>query len=375
MKSKDISIAQSSLLKEITEYGKVFERVVLIYFHKKYSDRTLNDNVEIITLPYIEPKSSLMFAISILASYFISIPILLRVILKYKINLVRADDVVTSGLPCVLVSKILQVRSVVCLLGDVEDVIRYKIGVKSRFLKLVIPLVRKIERFVISNSDGSIVVAKNLQDTAKNFGSKRSFLTYPNMDLSIFGPRTEFYTAKTNLTVLYVGRLEPEKGPLNVLKVAEILKDVNFVIVGYGSLELEIRKIINEKKIANVELLGLVDHSELPKLYREADIFLLPSYSEGLPVVMIEAMTSELPVIVSNVGAVNEVLQGNNGGFVVSIGNTEEIVSKIKILRDPNLRRDLGRKGRINVLSRFGNYIGAQVSIYTKLVNVDSQVP
>lgn len=369
MKSKDISKAQSSLINEIIQYGQVLDRVVLVHLHKHYSRTKLNDKVELITIPHIEPTTPLRFALSIFVSYLYSIPILLRLIYKYKINLIRADDVVTSGFPCVLVSKILGLKSVVSLLGDVEDVIKYKIGIESKYLRLVIPIVRQIEKFVISNSDGCLAVTKHLEDVARNFRAKRVYSIFPNMDLSIFGPRTNGQKRNGGISVLFVGRLEPEKGPLNVIKVAEILRNVEFVIVGYGSLESQIKQLIKNNEMTNVKLLGLVEHDKLPKLYQNADIFLLPSYSEGLPVVMIEAMTSELPVIVSKVGAVAEILANNNGGFAVSPGNIEEIVSKIQILEDFNYRAELGRKARMNVLDRFGKYIETQVKIYENIIS------
>ncbi|MGI0015721.1 MAG: glycosyltransferase, partial [Nitrososphaera sp.] len=286
------------------DLGDHLEYVVLVHFHKSYTKRILKDNVKVITIPYIETGGPIRFAASILTSYLLSVPILTLVALKYRINLFRSDDIIISGFPAVLASRIVRSKCIVSLLGDAEEVIAHKIGSSSNKLaRCLLYATRSISRFTISHSDASIVVNRKLESIAKSYGATKVMLTYPNVDLSLF-VNTESEERKHNdFDVLYVGRLEPEKGPINVLKVAEILRDINFVVAGYGSLQPEMERIIQQKGLTNVRLLGLVDHKVLAKLYRSVDLLLLPSYSEGLPVVMLEAMACELPVVVSNVGA------------------------------------------------------------------------
>jgi len=124
-------------------------------------------------------------------------------------------------------------------------------------------------------------------------------------------------------------------------------------------------KIIEDNELTNVSLLGGIPYEEMYKVYNTSDIFVLPSFSEGLPITMLEAMASELPVIISDVGDVSKILKGENGGFAVPSGNVEAIVSKIKLLmNDENLRSKLGRRGRINSISNFGNFVNDQIKIY-----------
>lgn len=371
MRTKDLSQVPGVPLKEAIDLGDYLDYVVLIHFHKSYTNRSLRDNVKVITIPYLEPRGPVRFAASILTSYLVSIPILTWLALKYRINLFRSDDVVISGFPTVVASRIVRNKCIVSLLGDVEEVIAHKIGdSRKKLAKSLLYATRCISRFTLSNSDASIVVNSKLEEIAKSYGAKRVIRTHPNVDLSLF-VNSESEARNDNVfTVLYVGRLEPEKGPMNLLKVAEFLRDINFVVAGYGSLQPEMERIIKRNGLTNVRLLGLVDHKVLPKLYRSADLLVLPSYSEGMPVVMLEAMASELPVVVSNVGAVGEILEGNNGGFPTEPGNISEIVSKIDLLRkDADLRIQLGKKAKINVASRFQNFISNHVDIYKDIVS------
>jgi len=371
MRTKDLSQVSGVLPKEAKDMGEILDEVVLVHFHKRYHKRILKENVHLITLPYIDPKTPLRFGISIFVSYLISIPILLKIALEYKINLFRADDIIISGLPCIIISKLLGIHCIVSIHGDLEEVISYKIGPKKKIISVVLLIINKIGKMVVSSADGCIVVNKKLETVArKKYGSRRVLLTYPNIDLSIFGQTESDEIQTRNFTILFVGRLEPEKGPINVLKVAESLRNVDFLVVGDGSLKNEMDRIIKEKKLFNVKLLGVIPHSILPKLYRSADVLLLPSYSEGLPIVMLEAMASELPVIVSNVGAVGEILKQNEGGFAVSPGNIEEILSKVSLLqKDKHLRSSIGRRGKTNVTSHFSDFVNTQVHLYKSVIS------
>jgi glycosyltransferase involved in cell wall biosynthesis len=371
MRTKELLQVPGVPLKEAMDLGEYLERVILIHFHKRYTNRSLSDNVRVITIPYLEPRGPVRFAASILTSYLLSIPILTWLALKYKINLFRSDDVVISGFPIVIASRIVRNRCIISLLGDVEEVVTHKIGnSRKRLAACLLYAVRSISRFTISNSDASIVVNRALEKMAKSYNAKKVVLTHPNVDLSLFIKNKNEERNDRHFTVLFVGRLEPEKGPMNLLKVAEILRDINFVVAGYGSLQPEMERTIAKNGLTNVKLLGLVDHKVLPKLYRSVDLLLLPSYSEGMPVVMLEAMASELPVVVSKVGAVGEILEGNNGGFSTEPGNISEIVSKINLLRnDVDLRMQLGKRAKINVASRFQNFVLNHVAIYRDIMS------
>jgi glycosyltransferase involved in cell wall biosynthesis len=107
---------------------------------------------------------------------------------------------------------------------------------------------------------------------------------------------------------------------------------------------------------AEVERLGLRDHvrfhgprphEEIPRWLRAADVFLLPSFSEGLPISVLEAMASEVAVIASSVGGIPEIVRTGENGMLVRAGDAESLAAALQAaLRDPPLRERLGSAAR-----------------------------
>jgi len=356
---------ESFELSQSKEFGKEIEHVVLVHYARSFSHKKLMDNVHVFTIPSFEHKSWIWFGVSIITDYFLTFPILFWLIKKYRINLIRIDDILITGFPAILASRILQRPSIVYIRGNSLKSIKYQMkDTKKIFTSSTVRFCKWLTKFVLRKANASIAVNSELFDFAKAFGSKKNYLSHVHFEPHRFNVR-ENKNNSDNFTVLNVGRLEKEKGSLVMLEVASILRNVNFKIVGGGSQKKEMMKIIEDKELTNVSLLGGIPYEEMYKVYNTSDVFVLPSFSEGLPITMLEAMASELPVIVSDVGDVSKILKGENGGFVVPSGNVEAIVSKIKLLmNDEKLRSNLGRRGRINSISNFGNFVKDQIKIY-----------
>ncbi|NLI56859.1 glycosyltransferase family 4 protein, partial [bacterium] len=81
--------------------------------------------------------------------------------------------------------------------------------------------------------------------------------------------------------------------------------------------------------------IGEINNSLVPEYLIESDIFVLPSLSEGFPVVVLEAMASGLPVVATNVGGLPEIIQENKNGFLVEPQNPRDLAKKILFLLNP----------------------------------------
>ncbi len=374
MRTENPLLMESFELSQAKEFGEEIEKVILVHYARNFSHRELMNNVHVYTIPSFEHKSWFWFAFSIITDYFLTLPILIWLIKKYGINLIRIDDLLITGFPSVLASRICRKPSIVYLRGNSLKSIKYQMkDSKKIFTTSTVRFCKWLSKFVITKVDASIAVNTELFDFAKASGSKKNYLSYVHFEPHRFIVR-ENRNNLDNFTVLNVGRLEKEKGSFVMLEVASILRNVNFKIVGDGSQKKELMKIIEDKELTNVSLLGGIPYEEMYKVYNTSDIFVLPSFSEGLPITMLEAMASELPVIVSDVGDVSKILKGENGGFAVPTGNVEAIVSKIKLLiNDEKLRSNLGRRGRINSISNFGNFIKDQITIYQDIAKTGSK--
>ena len=104
----DFSQIQSFEMSQVKSFGDEIEMVVLLLHAKWFSKRRLKDNVIVYSIPTLKHKSWLWFSASILLSYLFSFPYLLWIIKKYKINLIRSDDAIITGLPSVLAKKFLK---------------------------------------------------------------------------------------------------------------------------------------------------------------------------------------------------------------------------------------------------------------------------
>jgi glycosyltransferase involved in cell wall biosynthesis len=153
------------------------------------------------------------------------------------------------------------------------------------------------------------------------------------------------------LRILYVGRLVPEKGIQFLLQAVDsVNKDipVELGIVGSGPFENYLREIAKNLGIEKqINWYGWIPWGEqLFKIMREYDIFVLPSYAEGLPLVLIEAMSQGLIVIASKVGGIPEIVEDGISGLLVEPGDSKAIAeSIIKIARDSELRKRLVSEG------------------------------
>ena len=151
--------------------------------------------------------------------------------------------------------------------------------------------------------------------------------------------------SERNNLVDYIGRLSKEKGVLNFVRaIPEILKernDMEFLIGGDGQLRDEIEKYVSENNLNNkVKLVGWIPHGNLPDYLNKSKLVVLPSYTEGLPNVMLEAMACGTPVLATPVGAIPDVITDGEMGFIMENNSPECIAENvIRVLEHPDLER------------------------------------
>jgi len=164
-----------------------------------------------------------------------------------------------------------------------------------------------------------------------------------------------------SLRVLGVGRVGGEeryKGFNHVVqtvaKSAERGKPVTFRHVGGGDAHREHVELAEELGVADrVEFRGKVSDSELQESFEWADVFAMPSKGEGFGLVYLEAMQYALPVVACPVRGAKHVVDDGVNGLFVDYGSPDELVKTFERLRDRELRKKLGQRGRRDVETRF----------------------
>ncbi len=158
------------------------------------------------------------------------------------------------------------------------------------------------------------------------------------------------------VNVLFAGRVGQRKGAFDLLQAVaqlspETRRRVRLRLAGDGAIETaqQLSKTLGLSQ--QVEILGWVSTSDLARLLAEADIFALPSYNEGLPMAILEAMSWGLPVVTTPVGGIPEVVRSHHNGWLVKPGDTTALATALgQLVQHPEQRLSLGQAARETVL-------------------------
>lgn len=154
--------------------------------------------------------------------------------------------------------------------------------------------------------------------------------------------------------LLFVGRLTPQKRPLDLVRafarLAPAEPDARLVLCGEGELRAPLERAIAALGLAGqVELRGAVEG--VADYYRAADAFALPSAAEGAPNSLLEAMASGLACVATPVGAVPELIEPERSGLLVPVGDEDALAQALRALADPGRRARLGAAARARALA------------------------
>lgn len=208
--------------------------------------------------------------------------------------------------------------------------------VKEHFLKndVFSPLVFLLNKFNFTLADTLLVYSHSMihQANLEKYQNKILTIHEHSIDFNRFNIKTEI--SKRPNTVGYLGRLSAEKGVLNFIKsIPLVLKNksnTNFVICGEGLLKNGLLRIIETEKLhENVKLFEWIKHEDVPKYLNQLKLLVVPSFSEGLPNVVLEAMACGVPVLATPVGAIPDIIRDDETGFLLESNSPLHIAEKI----------------------------------------------
>jgi len=211
-----------------------------------------------------------------------------------------------------------------------------------------------IQRSFVRTSDVSFFAGKQLYDKFIEI-SRIGVETKPfiSIDASDVYDRRDTCSDEV-VRILYVGTFTQRKGILDLLQISEKSEhegvQLEFVLVGAGMLDAYIREWIGRRNLCNrVVLAGYIgDKNRLLEYYRNSDIFILPSYMEGFPRVLYEAMSQGLPIVSTDVGSVPVLLKNRLNAFLCAPGDIECMISGINnIISDLEARQKMIEHNKI----------------------------
>ncbi len=256
--------------------------------------------------------------------------------------------------------------------GKLESMFDHSNMAKRRFLQ-----------FVLLLPSAFIVLSKKMKDVLwHELANKKEIFVLENPSRINGEDEHEFVkeSANNKFNLLYIGHIKRNKGLLELLVSFEKLqrknpdRNIYLYIVGAGDTpenEDEIRSAYKKSGIANVEFTGILHGNAIRDIYRMADTFVLPSYSEDQPLTLIEAMSCGLPVISTAVGSVPSLVEEGVNGFLVTPQDPDSLFDALsKILSSKEIRSTMGTNNRLLAKNRFGldNYIKKLTAVYILLL-------
>jgi glycosyltransferase involved in cell wall biosynthesis len=179
------------------------------------------------------------------------------------------------------------------------------------------------------------------------------------IDTSVFEAVDRAGRPAEPLEVLCVGRLVPDKGQALLVEALAAVRatgrDVRLTFVGDGPDRAQLEGAAARHGVGDVvRFAGAVGQDRIRERYAAADVFCLPSFAEGIPVVLMEAMATGLPVITTHIMGVPELVVDGETGLLVMPGRADALAAAIERLADDrDLRRRLGEAGRRHVQAAF----------------------
>lgn len=159
--------------------------------------------------------------------------------------------------------------------------------------------------------------------------------------------------------LLFVGRLAAVKGvPVLLEALTELRKthpDLRLTLIGDGPDRTKLEHQAKALGLTDlVSFVGYKSQSEVAEALAATDIFVLPSFAEGVPVVLMEALAAQVPVVTTQIAGVPELVEHGTSGQLVPPGDRDALTQALNaLLSDPDLRRQMGAAGRAKVMADY----------------------
>ena len=270
----------------------------------------------------------------------------LRFARQFKPDIVQVFFGIPAGGGAYLLRKFYKVPYLVFLGG--RDVPRRQPDPPSyRWLYL---LLKPIIRAIWESASGVVACSEGLRELAQETAPDIKMHVIPDgLDLNRF-EATQRDPSPEKVRILTIGRLIPRKGFQFLIRaLPQIVENAayNFEIeiVGDGPYQKELLTLATDLDVTRyLRFAGSVPYSELPQKYREADIFILPSLAEGMPLVVLEAMGTGLPIVASRVQGIEELVAADINGALFDPGDADGLArSLVKLINAGKARLEMGR--------------------------------
>lgn len=226
----------------------------------------------------------------------------------------------------------------------------------SRY-RMVYPLLTPLLRVIWRGASFRTVCSRELARLGERADKGVAWLVVPNgVETARFTPAARLPNPRVK--ILFIGRLIPRKGFQRVVQALPRVRELaqqpfEVEVVGSGAARTDLDREAELRGVSDlIRYMGTVSYEQLEKAYQYADIFVLTSLSEGMPSVILEAMSCGLPVVASDVGGNNELVAEGENGYLVRGDDFEKLASDLaRLINDVSRRQVMGRRSRQRALT------------------------
>lgn len=339
--------ATKNIMQEMTFFNDVEIDIITSSLDEKYYFEKIGKNIRLHRLPIGKNNKNFTYqSKKDLIIYFIKAYFFSRKLHKEKkFDLSHSFFAVPCGLISLLLKLEFNLPYIISMRGS--DVPGYSQRFKGLYLiiKPIIVYIWKKASIVVANSNG-------LKELAlKSNPNQKIEIIYNGINIKIFKPvkRDE----NNNIEMICASRLSKRKGFIYVIEAINILKDkyanIHLTIAGgEGDAEKDLKNKVSELSLEKfVTFTGHYVFEEASLMYQKADIFVFPSFNEGMSNNMLEAMASGLPIIMTPTGGAEELIKDGKNGFIVNFADSYDIAKKIeKLILDKKLLSEMKKNSR-----------------------------
>ncbi len=331
---------------------------------KKIWSSKVSSHLSMYAIPITLSNNFITSLLSYLLALIRMVSVILSLNAKCGIAIIRAENSVLGGLPALLTKFLSGVPFGIWLGGMEEKAIIHRFS-HPVIQNVLIWIIRQLKRLIFSISEFILCISRELQINALSLGGTRVIPTPNFIDFSKFSEKRKT-EPRDYQTIVYLGRLEPEKGISilrNSIQNLSTRNDWRLWLIGTGS---QLNQFVSMSD-PRISILGQVPHSKIPSLLSQCDILVLPSFTEGAPAAILEAMASGLAIVATNVGGIPHMITSNREGLLVDPQSTPLLSDALTTLLDnPNLVTQMGINGRRKVELLSKQYFRIQLPLYSQ---------
>ena len=336
--------------KELTKY---FNNVFFFTYGNisdlKYKD-ILNENIKIFPRKWKIPSKL----------YSLLLPLLYREELK-TVDILKTNQM--NGAIAAVLAKWFYKKKLIVRCG--YEWLNFLENQKSNIWKKII--VHIIEKIVYRASDKIILTSENDKkyvESKFNITSSKIKIIPNYIDTELFKP---MIVKKEEDRICFIGRLEKQKNIFNLIKAISSLS-VKLVIFGEGSLKESLKDYSKKQKV-NVEFKGNIPNQKLPEEINKSNLFILPSFYEGCPKVLLEAMACGLPCIGTDIESIREIIKHKENGYLCNTDASSMSRAILDVLNNKEASRKLSKNTRKTIVERFSleNILKEEEIVYESL--------